>query len=63
MSNNYSSNISRCVDNENYRIFDLKNHDCHILMQHLLRIDTKCFTWPCNCNVGRGLLISQRVVL
>jgi len=38
MLDGYSSNISRCVHDENYRIFGLKSHDSHILMQHLLPI-------------------------
>ena len=38
MPNGYSSNISCCVDDENYRIFGFKSHDSHILMQHLLPI-------------------------
>ncbi|KAK7306021.1 hypothetical protein VNO77_43935 [Canavalia gladiata] len=32
----YSSNISRCIDDQTTKIFGLKSHDCHILMQHLL---------------------------
>ena len=38
MPDGYSSNISRCIDDQNSRIFGLKSHDCHILMQHLLTI-------------------------
>jgi len=38
MPYSYSSNISHCVYDENYRIFGLKSHDSHILMQHLLAI-------------------------
>ncbi|XP_060186727.1 uncharacterized protein LOC132616141 isoform X3 [Lycium barbarum] len=34
----YSSNISRCVDVNQRRLFGLKSHDCHILMQQLLPI-------------------------
>ncbi|KAM3359779.1 hypothetical protein P3S68_019490 [Capsicum galapagoense] len=34
----YSSNISRRIDLDQKRIFGLKSHDCHILMQHLLLI-------------------------
>ncbi|XP_059294621.1 uncharacterized protein LOC132047619 [Lycium ferocissimum] len=34
----YSSNISRCVDVKQRRLFGLKSHDCHILMQQLLPI-------------------------
>ncbi|KAK0600743.1 hypothetical protein LWI29_018024 [Acer saccharum] len=32
----YSSNISRCVKVKNHKIYGLKSHDCHILMQQLL---------------------------
>ncbi|PHU06684.1 hypothetical protein BC332_23173 [Capsicum chinense] len=34
----YSSNISRRIDLDQKRIFGLKSHDCHILMQQLLPI-------------------------
>ncbi|RDY06305.1 hypothetical protein CR513_09723, partial [Mucuna pruriens] len=36
MLDGYSSNISRCIDDQNTKISGLKSHDCHILMQHLL---------------------------
>ena len=36
MPDNYASNIARCVDKENARLFGLRSHDCHILMQRLL---------------------------
>lgn len=32
----YSSNISRCVDLKNRRLFGMKSHDCHILIEQLL---------------------------
>ena len=38
MLDGYSSNISHCIDDQNSRIFGLKSHDFHILMQHLLLI-------------------------
>ncbi|XP_074576082.1 uncharacterized protein LOC141832476 [Curcuma longa] len=34
----YSSNISRCIDVKQRKIFGLKSHDCHILMEQLLPI-------------------------
>ncbi|XP_025692596.1 uncharacterized protein [Arachis hypogaea] len=34
----YSSNISRCVDEGQKKIFGLKSHDCHILLEELLPI-------------------------
>nr|XP_009776780.1 PREDICTED: uncharacterized protein LOC104226462 [Nicotiana sylvestris] len=34
----YSSNISRCIYLDQKRIFGLKSHDCHILMEQLLPI-------------------------
>jgi len=38
MPDGYSSNISRCIDLKNGKIFGLKSHDCDILMEHLLPI-------------------------
>ncbi|XP_061363146.1 uncharacterized protein LOC133306783 [Gastrolobium bilobum] len=38
MPDGYSSNISRCIDDKNGKIFGLKSHDCHIIIQHLLPI-------------------------
>lgn len=32
----YSSNISRCVDLVQRKIFGLKSHDCHIIIEQLL---------------------------
>ncbi|XP_045831553.1 uncharacterized protein LOC123922941 [Trifolium pratense] len=32
----YSSNISRCVDEVQQKIFGLKSHDCHVIMEQLL---------------------------
>ncbi|XP_025611139.1 uncharacterized protein [Arachis hypogaea] len=37
----YSSNISRCVDLKQRKLFGFKSHDCHILMEHLLPIASK----------------------
>ncbi|XP_020082534.1 uncharacterized protein LOC109706142, partial [Ananas comosus] len=34
----YTGNISRCVNSAHCKIFGLKSHDCHILMQQLLPI-------------------------
>ncbi|XP_050876050.1 uncharacterized protein LOC127079715 [Lathyrus oleraceus] len=34
----YSSNISRCVDINNRKLFGMKSHDCHILMEKILPI-------------------------
>ena len=34
----YVSNISRCVNLKERKLFNLKSHDCHILMQDLLPI-------------------------
>ncbi|XP_057440968.1 uncharacterized protein LOC130732959 [Lotus japonicus] len=36
MPDGYSSNISRCIDEEKSEIFGLKSHDFHIIMEHLL---------------------------
>ena len=38
MPDDYSSNISRCIHLESKRIFGLKSHDCHIIMEQLLPI-------------------------
>lgn len=34
----YASNISRCINLKESKLFNLKSHDCHILMQDLLPI-------------------------
>ncbi|KAI0511103.1 hypothetical protein KFK09_011725 [Dendrobium nobile] len=36
MPDGYGSNISRCVDMKSARLFGLKSHDCHIIMEVLL---------------------------
>ncbi|XP_050895866.1 uncharacterized protein LOC127102549 [Lathyrus oleraceus] len=36
--NGYSSNISRCFDINNRKLFGMKSHDCHILMEQILPI-------------------------
>ncbi|PKU61615.1 hypothetical protein MA16_Dca027191 [Dendrobium catenatum] len=38
MPDGYGSNISRCVDLKSARLFGLKSHDCHIIMEVLLPI-------------------------
>ena len=38
MPDGYASNIARCVDLANARLFDMKSHDCHVLMQRLVPI-------------------------
>ena len=38
MPDNYASNIARCVDTDNARLFGMKSHDCHVFMQRLLPI-------------------------
>ena len=38
MSDGYASNIARCVDLANARLFGMNSHDCHVLMQRLLPI-------------------------
>jgi len=32
----FSSNISQRVNLKDHKIFGLKSHDCHVLLQHLL---------------------------
>ncbi|KAE9614367.1 hypothetical protein Lalb_Chr05g0227171 [Lupinus albus] len=34
----YASNICICIDEEKQKIFGLKSHDCHIIMEQLLPI-------------------------
>ena len=38
LSDGYSSNISRCNDLDHHKIFGLKGHDSHILMEQLLPV-------------------------
>ncbi|KAK5845753.1 hypothetical protein PVK06_001969 [Gossypium arboreum] len=38
----YSSNISRCVSLKDRRLYSLKSHDYHILMQDLLPVALQC---------------------
>ncbi|KAK5793237.1 hypothetical protein PVK06_034377 [Gossypium arboreum] len=38
----YASNISRCVSLKDQRLYSLKSHDYHILMQDLLPIALRC---------------------
>ncbi|XP_016185865.1 uncharacterized protein LOC107627545 [Arachis ipaensis] len=37
----YSSNIARCIDIRQRKLYGLKSHDCHILMEQLLPILVK----------------------
>ena len=37
----YSSNISRCIDVNQKKIFGLKSHDCHIIMEQLLPLSIR----------------------
>ncbi|XP_025661384.1 uncharacterized protein [Arachis hypogaea] len=37
----YSSNVARCVDLRQRKLYGLKSHDCHILMEQLLPILVK----------------------
>ena len=34
----YASNLARCVDMQNLKLFRMKSHDCHVFMQRLLPI-------------------------
>ncbi|XP_029126263.1 uncharacterized protein LOC114915562 [Cajanus cajan] len=40
-SDEYTSNISRCVQVKQHKIIGLKSHDCHLLMQEFLPIAIK----------------------
>ena len=37
-SDGYVSNLGRCLDTSGFRLFVMKIHDCHVLMQRLLPI-------------------------
>ncbi|KAL0355773.1 UNVERIFIED_CONTAM: hypothetical protein Sradi_4024200 [Sesamum radiatum] len=37
-SDGYTSNLSRCVDMKEWRMHDMKSHDCHIFIQKLIPI-------------------------
>ncbi|XP_025608126.1 uncharacterized protein [Arachis hypogaea] len=37
----YSSNITRCVDLRQRKLYGMKSHDCHVLMEHLFPILVK----------------------
>ncbi|KAK6115444.1 hypothetical protein DH2020_007713 [Rehmannia glutinosa] len=34
----YASNLGRCVDMENLKLYGMKSHDCHVFMQRLIPI-------------------------
>uniref|UniRef100_M1AZZ2 TdcA1-ORF2 protein n=1 Tax=Solanum tuberosum TaxID=4113 RepID=M1AZZ2_SOLTU len=34
----YVSNMERCVDMNNHKLFGMKSHDCHVFMQRLIPI-------------------------
>ncbi|KAH1032955.1 hypothetical protein J1N35_045129 [Gossypium stocksii] len=42
VSDAYASNISRCVSLKDQRLYSLKSHDYHILMQDLLPVALRC---------------------
>ncbi|XP_057247483.1 uncharacterized protein LOC125492831 [Beta vulgaris subsp. vulgaris] len=39
--NGYASELSRCVDLRTSRLFGMKSHDCHVLMERLLPVALK----------------------
>ncbi|XP_016203600.1 uncharacterized protein LOC107644277 [Arachis ipaensis] len=51
----YSSNIARCVDIRQRKLYGLKSHDCHILMEQLLPILVKNALPPPVSNVIANL--------
>ncbi|XP_016185884.1 uncharacterized protein LOC107627561 [Arachis ipaensis] len=53
----YSSNIMRCVDLRQRKLYSLKSHDCHILMEHLLPILVKN-ALPANVGIVIADLLS-----
>ena len=38
MPNGYASNLRRCVNLNQRKLFGMKSHDCHVLMEMLLPI-------------------------
>ncbi|KAF3653315.1 hypothetical protein FXO38_15686 [Capsicum annuum] len=38
MPDGYASNLGRCVDMENLKLFGMKSHNCHIFMQYLMPV-------------------------
>jgi hypothetical protein len=48
VSDNYASNISRCVRMNDHRLSGLKSHDNHVLMQQLLPIALRGSKLPSN---------------
>jgi len=37
----YSSNISRCIDVQGGKIYEMKCHDCHVFLQHFLPLSIR----------------------
>ena len=42
----YASNLARCVDIREAKLFGMKSHDCHVFMQRLLPIAFKALPKP-----------------
>ena len=38
MPDGYASNLTRCVDGKEAKLFGMKSHDCHVFMQCLLPV-------------------------
>lgn len=38
ISDGYASNLARCADHKSRKLHGMKNHDCHVFMEHLLPI-------------------------
>jgi len=39
----YASNLSRCVDMEDYKLSRMKSHDCHVFLERLLPVAFRDF--------------------
>ncbi|XP_010690165.2 uncharacterized protein LOC104903750 [Beta vulgaris subsp. vulgaris] len=52
LSDSYASDLGKCVDTKEYRLFGLKSHDCHVFMQRLLHVAFKDLLPP---NVWNAL--------
>ena len=38
MPNGYASNLGRCVDMNEGKLFRMKSHDCHVLIEEILPV-------------------------
>lgn len=41
VSRSLASNLSRCIDKKDFKLFGMNSHDCHVFMQRLLPVAFK----------------------